>query len=271
MQFTQTIGHQKQKEFFRRACENGRLGHAYALCGPEHVGKTTFARELAGLLGADPILDVVLSDGEQGLSTQEARDMQSRLNRTAVRKIKVAIVAYAEKMGLSAANSILKLLEEPPAHSLLLLVTSNFHMLLPTVASRLQRVNFGGASAPEVSQGLAPFNLPPQHALQIIELSAGRIGIARRLAAEAQFYDFFTSATRYYQILQNGSLVDRLNTARTIAMFEDEQQNDFLKFAAARWISRPEGWKLGQKIFAALRDLELNINSKLAFDCLFLP
>src|SRR3989344_5770799 len=112
MQFNKTIGHERQKQLFERAVENGRLGHAYALVGEEGIGKTTFALELAGIVGADPVFDVFMLGLEGPITVDDARGLQSLLALSPAGKHKVAIL-NADALGTEAASALLKTLEEP--------------------------------------------------------------------------------------------------------------------------------------------------------------
>lgn len=271
VEFCTTIGHEKQKELFLRAYHSGTLSHTYALVGPENIGKTTFALEFAKIAKAQPILDVFLADSEEGLSIEEARVMQNRLNMTPVGDLKIAIISYAEKMTLSAANALLKILEEPPARSLVFLITSNFYQLLPTIASRLQRINFTVVSDGLVKESLRAFSLDEEKLREIIELSSGRIGLAKRLISDINLFNFFQEMKRHYKILEKGELLKRLQSAQRLASLEEPKIVMFLKFAMHKWVDAGGELMLGKKLQEALKDLSFNLNTKLVLDNLFLP
>lgn len=269
MQFTKTIGHEKQKRLFERAVENGRLGHAYVLVGEEGVGKTTFARELASILGADPVLDV-FSLGEDGsIPVEEARSLQSLLALSPVGKYKAAII-NADSLGAESANALLKTLEEPPSHSLLFLISSNFYSLLPTIASRVQKIVFSRSTDGEIRTALADLHPEDTKLDEILKLAHGRIGRAVRLAASEQFFEFMRGCGADYQALDSASLAERLKTAERIASLETPQIKDFLHNALRRFTLEPQSSERGRKLVAALNDLEYNVNVKLAMDNLFL-
>ncbi len=256
---------------FLRAIEKGRLGHAYALVGEEGIGKTTFALDLANAMGTDPIFDLYLYDSSFALSIEEARNLEGRLSLTPVGAFKVAIVAQAEQMTLQAANALLKTLEEPPARSIIILVTANFYVLLPTIASRVQRVNFGLAPVAQVRDSLESFNLDEETLEEILGFASGRIGLARRLAAEPGLLQFYRQAKRDYQILEKGTLVERLQTAERLATTEPPDINEFLKFAMQEWGKKAQNSSLSRKLFKTWEDLKFNLNLRLLLDNLFLP
>lgn len=269
MDFSQTIGHKKKKTLFEQAVRNQRLFHAYVFAGPEHIGKTTFALELAKNLGAHPVLDVKMFDNPDGLQISEARELQDRLSLTPVGEIKVVIITYAERMTAQAANSLLKVLEEPPAHSLLLLTVNNFSALLPTISSRVQRVNFFPGTDEDVEKILEPRSLSVERKRQIVKLAQGRVGFALRLAAEENVFSEHAQALRYFHILENGSLVERLKAAEEFAA-TPRLAADFLKIAMIQWVQKLSDPQVANRLLKAYRDIERNLNSKLIFDNLFL-
>jgi DNA polymerase-3 subunit delta' len=150
----------------RKAWSANRLSHALLLQGAEGLGKQSFAAWLACAVlcdksagsaleccgecagcalfaaGSHPdLLWVVPEEDKQQISIDQVRAATERLTKTSYRQgYKVAIVNPAHLMTPSAANSVLKTLEEPSPRSLLILVTSQPSTLLPTVRSRCQKV-----------------------------------------------------------------------------------------------------------------------------------
>jgi DNA polymerase III subunit delta' len=150
----------------RKAWTASRLSHALLLQGAEGLGKQSFAAWLACAVlcdksasstleccgecpscalfaaGSHPdLLWVVPEEDKQQISIDQVRAATERLTKTSYRQgYKVAIVNPAHLMTPSAANSVLKTLEEPSPRSLLILITSQPSMLLPTVRSRCQKV-----------------------------------------------------------------------------------------------------------------------------------
>jgi DNA polymerase III subunit delta' len=159
----------------RKAWDANRLSHALLLQGAEGVGKQSFAAWLACAVlcdkskgstlrccgecagcalfaaGSHPDLLLVMpEEDKQQISIDQVRAATERLNKTSYRQgYKVAIIDPAHLMTPSAANSVLKTLEEPSGQSLLILISSQPSMLLPTVRSRCQKVTIARPSRDE--------------------------------------------------------------------------------------------------------------------------
>lgn len=166
-------GEAVEREFLD-ALERGRLHHAWLLCGPEGVGKATFAYRVArrllgakpepdrGLLGASPedpesrlvaarahpdlmVLERQVEDGrlKRNISVDDARALPEFFAKAPSRSAyRVAIVDAADDMNLNAANALLKTLEEPPERGVLLLVAHAPGRLMATIRSRCRRLAF---------------------------------------------------------------------------------------------------------------------------------
>ena len=272
MSFSKTIGHEKQKALFLQVLKSDRCAHAYVLSGQEHIGKTTFAIELGSELGADPMWDLWVADSVvPGLTIDEARNLQKWLSLSPVGKHKVAVIASADAMTNDAGNCLLKVLEEPPPSCVILFTTANFYKLLPTLASRAQRVNFGKASDEEVKQALREFALPDQENSRILEFAAGRIGVARKIAFSKEFAQFFQDCENQYKVLESGSVTDRLLASEKAVPLKSAELREFLIFAMRQWTKKTSPAGLAEKLKTAWRDLEFNLNIKLVMDNLFLP
>lgn len=170
MNFETVLGQGQAKHILDRALEHGTVAHAYLFYGPESVGKKRTALEFAKALNCAPSgpqsacgecpscrkielgqhPDVFLleptkkaSSRDVSISIDEIRDLQKKLGFTPYEgRYKVAVIDGVEKMNLQACNAFLKTLEEPPASTVLILVTANPYQMLPTIISRCQGVRF---------------------------------------------------------------------------------------------------------------------------------
>ena len=135
-------------QFLRRAHNQGRLGHAYLISGPIGSGKRKVAAEVASLVnGTDPAdvfsaraREVYVAEPEsksRRIVIEQIRELEHALQmRAAGDRRKVAIIVEADRLQNQAANAFLKTLEEPPANSLLLLLSTLPEALPDTILSR---------------------------------------------------------------------------------------------------------------------------------------
>ena len=164
MRFSEIIGQEKAKRFFRRVMSAERIPHAYLFTGIAGIGKTSAAMALTMALncqrpteieacgvcppcrqmlgGNFPDFISIKPDG-QTIKIEQIRELNRRLSFAPVSaKYRVCVIQEAEAMGTEAANSFLKTLEEPPSGNILVLNAVEPLNLLPTIVSRCQRVPF---------------------------------------------------------------------------------------------------------------------------------
>ncbi len=137
-------------EFLSRAHQSGRLAHAYLITGEVGSGKRPLAWKLsqrvqarpetgeAGEANTHPDVHTIEPESKSRLiRVEQTRELEKALQmRSSQGGLKVGIIFDAERMNAAASNSFLKTLEEPPSHSLLMLVSAHPEMLLDTILSR---------------------------------------------------------------------------------------------------------------------------------------
>ncbi|MCK5325512.1 MAG: hypothetical protein KAJ57_05870 [Woeseiaceae bacterium] len=162
--------HRNFAQSWRDRIEHGRQPHAVLLAGPVGVGKRAAAAWMASArLGLGPELSlpqypfeqpehadlrwIEPPEDRQGVLIEQIRELVAALQLTSYEgRGKVAIIEPANTMTISAANSLLKTLEEPPGDTLLILIADRTGRLPATVFSRCQRIDF---APPAESEGLA--------------------------------------------------------------------------------------------------------------------
>lgn len=216
-------GGEGPEQAFLDALSRGRLHHAWLLCGPEGVGKATFAYRAArrllgarpddryGLLGSAPedhtnrMIEahshpdfMVLEREVEGdkvkkfISVDAARALPEFFAKTPSQSpFRVAIVDAADDMNMNAANALLKTLEEPPERGVLFLVAHAPGRLMPTIRSRCRRLTFQPWSDEAVAGFLRErVSLPEAQLLAVAAMARGAPGRALTLASsEALAYD----------------------------------------------------------------------------------
>jgi DNA polymerase-3 subunit delta' len=152
------IGHETIREQLARIAKMPQAPQSFLLAGPQHVGKRMvalwFARELMGVAEdiADPldllkiapeVVETTKQSREKTIPVEVIRELKHFLSRSpSIGKRRVVMIDKAEKLSTEAANALLKILEEPPHSSVLILITSEPEHLPATILSRLFPVSF---------------------------------------------------------------------------------------------------------------------------------
>lgn len=143
------IGQKHITDTLRRAIASKKVSHAYLFTGPRGVGKTSIARILAHELNEVPYtdershLDIIEIDAASNGGVEEIRDLRDKVHiAPSSGKYKIYIIDEVHMMTTSAFNALLKTLEEPPAHAIFILATTEAHKLPATIISRTQRFTF---------------------------------------------------------------------------------------------------------------------------------
>ncbi len=196
MLFSQIIGQAKALRLLGRAVEGDRLAHGYLFTGPDGVGKTTTARALAAYLfcrseeavrpcgicpgcikfasGNHPDFLTIRPEGTV-IKIEQIRKLKKDLGFAPFEAgIRVVILEEAQTMQHPAANSLLKVLEEPPPDNLLLLIASESEPVLPTIVSRCQVIPFTPLAREDCCQILS--RLYPERDADEIQVLATLVG-----------------------------------------------------------------------------------------------
>lgn len=143
------IGQEHITTTLKNAIEAGNISHAYLFTGPRGVGKTSIARILAHEINQLPYedeathLDIIEIDAASNRRIDEIRDLRERVHIAPTSsKYKVYIIDEVHMLTKEAFNALLKTLEEPPAHAVFILATTESHKLPDTIISRTQRFTF---------------------------------------------------------------------------------------------------------------------------------
>lgn len=206
--FDGVIGHLRVRSLL--VSEGARPAHAYLFVGPAGVGKAAVARRFAASLlcpdgghppdadcsvcrrvesGVHPDLILVEASGATSLGVDQARETVATANLTPVEgQRKVIVLEDAGLMTDSAANALLKTLEEPTDSTVFVLVAESEEDFPPTVGSRCRTIHFSRVPHAELSAALAQY--AGDHSEQVATIAGGRPGLALTLATEPTVADF---------------------------------------------------------------------------------
>ena len=145
-------GQESVVSLFENALKESSLGHAYLFKGGRGTGKTSVARIIARRLGTAPV-DIIELDAASNRGIDEMRSLKENISSLPFSSpYKVYIIDEAHMLTLQAANALLKTLEEPPAHVIFILATTDPDKLPATIISRCQVIDFKKPSLTVLSQ-----------------------------------------------------------------------------------------------------------------------
>ena len=209
MSFKDVLGHEKPIHLLQRAIKTDKVVHSYLFLGNEGIGKKQVALQFAKAInclaegsetgeacdhclsckkidgGLHP--DVLLLEPENHtLKVDQVRQMQRDLAyRPYEGRRRVCIITAADRMAPNMSNILLKTLEEPPLHTVVILLANNPRLLLPTILSRCQAVRFNPLPISQVTQWLVEEKgLNTEEAHLVASLSEGSPGKALALQEE---------------------------------------------------------------------------------------
>lgn len=160
--FEEVAGQKHIVKTLQNALANNKIAHAYLFCGPRGTGKTSMAKLFAKALNCEEGIghqcnvcgnctsindgshpDVIEIDAASNNGVDEVRSLIEKVKYSPIKgKYKIYIIDEVHMMSSGAFNALLKTLEEPPAHVIFILATTEPHKVLPTILSRCQRYDF---------------------------------------------------------------------------------------------------------------------------------
>ena len=197
--FSEVVGQDHIVKTLKNAIASNRAAHAYLFTGPRGTGKTTVARILAKAVNCEKLkngepcdkcpaclgisqgsfLDLIEIDAASHTGVDNIRELIEKIRFTpSAAKYKVYIIDEVHMLSRGAFNALLKTLEEPPAHAIFILATTEIHKVPAPILSRCQRFDFKRISVSEIVEKLAEIAKKEkvkidQKALELIALEAG--------------------------------------------------------------------------------------------------
>lgn len=286
-------GHQEKIKFLQELFQSSKLPHALLFTGPEGIGKKLVALHLAQMISCEKNVpceachhcqrilqrnhpDFFFIEPEEGIIKVDViRNLKQRLFLTTLEAtLKIAIINDAHTLHLSAANALLKTLEEPPSNTLIILITSSPYKLLRTILSRCQKLTFSPLTSSDMEAVIQSFESNEPVDPELLDMSAGSPGLFQKFSEEAQA--IITQKILPSLESQPKDLMKLLGVAEELAK-QKELSEGVLNLLLMHFEKKlPENSNLSfahkmESIFHASQKLkETHINPQLTFENLFL-
>ena len=302
--FGAVVGHGQALDQLRAQINSDRLAHAYLFVGESGLGKSATARALASALLPEAPLkrnpDYWEDDRIKPLSINEIRllpdkppefhelSLQAFLNlKPALGSRRVAVVTNVGRLRDQDQGVLLKTLEEPHPHRVIVLTTPSLNpfVVLPTVVSRCQRLFFHPVPAPEIEKLLGSHGVDAGRAKLLADLSSGRPGWAMRRASDESVIELHHSWTQRLEEIFGApaDVAAQLDSEQMGWRRSEGDEEDPALFAIASWQielrrrmlasrGREQGrWaRLLELSYDTLGYLEQNVSPRLAFETFLL-
>ena len=237
MSFDAVVGQESLTTTLKNAVKSGKLAHAYLFCGPRGVGKTTCARIFAKAINCETPTEAgeacnvcesckAFNEGRSynifeldAASNNSVENIKSLMEQTRippqVGRYKVFIIDEVHMLSTAAFNAFLKTLEEPPAHVIFILATTEKHKILSTILSRCQIYDFERMTVPNIvahlKQVAAKENVAfEEEALAVIAEKADG-GMRDALSIFDQTASFCQGNITYQKVIEDLNVLDAEN------------------------------------------------------------
>ena len=276
--FDDVVGQEHITETLKKQVETGRLSHAYLFIGTRGTGKTTCAKILAKAVNCEhpvngnpcnqcaacrgiddgSILDVVELDAASNNGVDNVRALRDEavFSPANVRK-RVYIIDEVHMLSPSAFNALLKILEEPPAHLMFILATTELHKVPATILSRCQRHSFKRIPVDTIAARLnyvaeqEHLNLQPDAAALLARMADGGMRDALTLLDQCSGSDVITTET----VISAMGLAGNLRTAQLLQSIADGDTAKTLERFRSLWQDGKDPAALLDELSMLQRDL----------------
>ncbi len=318
------IGHPQTLAFFEHVQSRKHLSHAYLFTGPAQVGKRTLALAFAQAIlctteqasppdspcgvcsaclkvqnSSHPDLSIILPD--EGKKTVSIENIRAFVRATSLQpqegQYRIFVLPNAERLTLESLNTLLKTLEEPAPHTILLLTTVDEQLLPKTIASRCQALPVGLVNDSDIETALVQrWDISPERARKLSILAAGRPGWAINASQHEELEEERTSWFQSMAALCESGPTQRLKIAAKL-LHDTEKLDELLSVWLIWWrelllasegyqppasqensqrerfgrqVQPAEARRVIEHIQEAMRQLEQNANPRMVLETLLL-
>ena len=313
--FADVLGHEQTITHLKHAIQFHKVSHAYIINGEKGSGKKLLAGIFAQTLqckkgGLEPCMECqsckqsvsqnqpdIIRITHEKPGTISVEDIRQQLNGDILIKpysslYKIYIIDEAEKLTIQAQNALLKMIEEPPIYAVILLLTTNVGMLLPTIQSRCVTLHLKPVSSALIEKYLMEdLEIPDYYANICTAFAQGNVGKAKRLALSEDFKEMLSHAlhlVKYISEMEVPELIEdlkRINTYkmeindyldllivwyRDVLLFKATRDADSMVFSeeliSIREKARHSSYEGLERIIKALEKTKIRLNANVNFD-----
>ncbi len=313
--FADVLGHEQTITHLKHAIQFHKVSHAYIINGEKGSGKKLLAGIFAQTLQCkkgrlEPCMECqsckqsvsqnqpdIIRITHEKPGTISVEDIRQQLNGDILIKpysslYKIYIIDEAEKLTIQAQNALLKTIEEPPIYAVILLLTTNVGMLLPTIQSRCVTLHLKPVSSALIEKYLMEdLEIPDYYANICTAFAQGNVGKAKRLALSEDFKEMLSHAlhlVKYISEMEVPELIEdlkRINTYkmeindyldllivwyRDVLLFKATRDADSMVFSeeliSIREKARHSSYEGLERIIKALEKTKIRLNANVNFD-----
>lgn len=230
------IGHKTQVNYLKSNIKENNIAHAYLFAGEEALGKkkvslsfikslfcpssTHFCNKCSSCNQINKNLhpDLFLISGEEKIKINTIREIIKKINLKPFNApYKTAIIDNAENLTDESSNALLKTLEEPPGHTIIILIVNNALNLLPTVVSRLRIIKFFRVPKKINEEEFNSIELNKKEKLLYLELSMGKPGITKEFLENKEKKEILSEWFNTFKEINQSSKAESLIISTQIA------------------------------------------------------
>ncbi len=235
------VGHKNIISCLEKAMANGATHHAYIFYGPQNIGKDTVARWFASELLKTPVEKLIIHPDffevqPDGIISKEQIDGAiERVKLTSFNGgYKVVLVGGAHNMNLSSSNAFLKTLEEPPQKTVIILITSEFGKILPTIISRSVVLHFSPVAKDDIRQFLKDRHNCAD-AKNFSNLACGRPGRAINALINPDEISYSPKVEEFYKLFF-GPFIGRFVAVNVLFGKKSDENRDIIREKINFWL-----------------------------------
>jgi len=221
--FENILGHENEINILSNIISSKKVSHSYLFCGPSGIGKLMMAKEFAKLIlnvnnlnSCPDYIYICKKEDKKNIVVEQIREsiVDTIFITPATGDMKVYIIDGAESLNDASQNALLKTLEEPPKHAVIILIAASSANILPTVISRVYTVNFNKLDGKIIEKYINQ-NFDVQLDNNIIEFIDGSIGFATEIINE-KLIDELNKITDLYSNIVTKNIVKCMKESEKI-------------------------------------------------------